>query len=79
MTKKIADRIQACDRRMLRYMAGITLVDRVASEEVARRCGVKPVLLAIREGRLRWFGQVKRREGEGGNRVGGGRGISQLR
>ena len=65
VTKKIADRIQACDRRMLRYMAGVTLADRVASEEVARRCGVKPVLTVVREGRLRWFGHVKRREGEG--------------
>ena len=65
MTKKIEDRIQACDRRMLRYMAGVTLADRVASEELARRCGVKPVLMVIREGRLRWFGHVKRREGEG--------------
>ena len=42
-----------------------TLEDRVASEEVARRCGVKPVLTVVREGRLRWFGHVKRREGEG--------------
>ena len=50
---------------MLRYMAGVTLADRVASEEVARRCGVKPVLTVVREGRLRWFGHVKRREGEG--------------
>ena len=65
MTKKIADRIQACDRRMLRYMAGVTLADRVTSEEVANRCGVKPVLTVVREGRLRWFGHVKRREGEG--------------
>ena len=65
MTKKTQDRIQACDRRMLRYMAGVTLEDRVASEEVARRCRVKPVLTVVREGRLRWFGHVKRREGEG--------------
>ena len=65
MTKKTQDRIQACDRRMLRYMAGVTLEDRVASEEVARRCGVKPVLTVVREGRLRWFGHVKRREKEG--------------
>ena len=46
-------------------MAGVNLTDRVASEEVCRRCGVKPVLTVIREGRLRWFGHVKRREGEG--------------
>ena len=65
MTKKITDRIKATERRNLRYMAGVILADRVASDEVARRCGVKPVLTIVREGRLRRFGHVKRREGEG--------------
>ena len=64
-TKKITDQIQACDRRMLRYMAGVTLADGVASEEVAGRSGVKPLLTVIREGRLRWLKHVKRREEEG--------------
>ena len=65
MSKKIADGIQACDRMMLRYMTGVTLADRVASEEVTRRCGVKPVLTIVREYRLRLFGHVQRREGKG--------------
>ena len=65
MTKMIADRIQACDKRMLRYMAGVSLADQVAREEVTRRCGVEPILTVVREGRLRWFGHVKRRVGEG--------------
>ena len=36
----------------------------MATQEVAR-FGVKPVLKVVREGRLRWFGHVKRREEEG--------------
>ena len=39
--------------------------DQISSEEVARRCGVKPVLTVVRESRLRWFGQVWRRGGDG--------------
>ena len=65
MTKKITDRIQTCDCMTLRYMTGVTLAYRVASEEGGGRCGVKPALTVVEEGRLRWFGHVKRQEGEG--------------
>ena len=50
---------------MLSYMAGVSLSDRVASSEVASRCGVKPLLQVLRESRLRWFGHVRRRRGAG--------------
>ena len=53
ITKILPDRTQPCDRTMLRYMDEVTLANRVASEEVARRCGVKPILTVIREGGLR--------------------------
>ena len=59
------DRVQSimtsCDRRMLRYMAGVSLSERVRSEEVARRCRVDVVETVMRERRLRWFGHVRRR------------------
>ena len=64
-TKRMEDRMQACDRRMLRYMAGVTLADRIPSEEVASRCGVEEVAALMRRGRLRWFGHVLRRNGAG--------------
>ena len=51
-----------CDRRIMRYMAGVSLRDRVRSEEVARRCGMDEVEAVMRERRLRWFGHVRRRE-----------------
>ena len=37
----VQSQIGNCDRRMLRYMAGVTWRDRVRSAEVARRCGVR--------------------------------------
>ena len=42
ITKKLEETLQSCDRRMLPYMAGVSLSDRVASNDVASRCGVKP-------------------------------------
>ena len=43
-------------------MAGVSLQDRVPSAVVAERCGVGQVLDVVRSRRLRWFGQVERRE-----------------
>ena len=51
-----------CDRRMLRYMAGVTRRDQVSSEEVARRCGVGMLGDALLRRRLGWFGHVERRD-----------------
>ena len=65
MTRSLELYLQACDRRMLRYMTGVRLEDRVNSEEIERRCGVKSLLSTVKENRLRWFGHVRRREGRG--------------
>ena len=62
LTQRLENCIQSCDRRMLRYMAGVSLRDRVSSAEVARRCGLKEILEVTRVRRLQWFGHVKRRE-----------------
>ena len=53
------------DRRMLRYMTGVKWQDGVSSEEVAKRCGLGGIQERIRQGRLQWFGHV-RREGDVG-------------
>ena len=49
---------------MLRFLAGVSLRDRLSSAEVARRCGLKEISDLTRVRRLQWFGYVKRR-GEG--------------
>ena len=46
-------------------MAEVKWQDRVSSEEIAKRCGVKEIETKIRQRRLQWFGHV-RREAEGG-------------
>jgi len=65
LTQKDEDIMRKCDRRMLRYMTGVKWQDGVSSEEVAERCGLEDIQERIRQGRLQWFGHV-RREGEEG-------------
>ena len=62
MTQRVLGILTSCDRRMLRYMAGLSLQDRVSSAEVASRCGVEVLENVARRRRLRWYGHVQRRE-----------------
>ena len=59
-TKKDEDIIRKCDRRMMIYMARVKWQDRVLSEEVTNRCGFGDILERTRQGRLQWFGHVRR-------------------
>ena len=47
--------------RMLRWMCGHTKLDRIRNEVFRERLGVVSISEKIKEGRLRWFGHVKRR------------------
>ena len=62
MTRRLEKILVRSDRRMLRYMAGVTWRDDIRSVEVARRCGVEELDVVLRRRRLRWFGHVKRRD-----------------
>ena len=61
LTARLEGILLSCDRRMLRYMAGVTWRDRVRSADVARRCGVRELGDVLRVRRLGWFGHVVRR------------------
>lgn len=63
-TLEIERKIRSSDQRMLRHMAGVRLEDRVSSEVVRERCGVKDIIEELKLKRLRWFGHVRRREGD---------------
>ena len=62
LTARLEGILLSCDRRMLRYMAGVTWRDHVRSAEVARRCGVRELGDVLRVRRLGWLGHVVRRE-----------------
>ncbi|MBV8233323.1 MAG: hypothetical protein JO329_25390 [Planctomycetaceae bacterium] len=51
---------ERAERRMLRWMCGVRLTDRVRTEELYRRLGIEEIGTKLRRGRLRWYGHVER-------------------
>ncbi|KAM0004716.1 putative ste24 endopeptidase [Helianthus debilis subsp. tardiflorus] len=60
--KTQARKMEVAEMRMLRWMCGHTRLDRIRNEVFRERLGVASISKKIKEGRLRWFGHVKRRE-----------------
>ena len=54
-------RLERTERMMMRWMCGVRLKDRVASERLREQLGVDSVFDVVRVGRLRWFGHVMRK------------------
>ncbi|VDP26800.1 unnamed protein product [Heligmosomoides polygyrus] len=50
---------------MLRWMAGVTRMNRIRNDATRRKFGVAPIADKMREVRLRWYGHVLR--GKGGS------------
>ena len=48
--------------RMLRWILDLTLRDKKRNVDIRRILGVACITDKVREARLRWFGQVQRRE-----------------
>ncbi|XP_071722141.1 uncharacterized protein [Rutidosis leptorrhynchoides] len=62
--KQQEHKIKVEEMRMLRWMSGLTLKDKVRNETKRSDLNVAPIDEKIREGRLRWFGHVRRRPRE---------------
>ncbi|XP_076887649.1 uncharacterized protein LOC143537863 [Bidens hawaiensis] len=54
--------MQVAEMRMLRWMCGHTRLDRITNEVFREQLGVVIICEKIKEGRLRWYGHVKRRQ-----------------
>ena len=48
--------------RMLRWICGHTLLDKVKNDVIRSKVGVVSIEDKLRESRLRWFGHVRRRD-----------------
>jgi hypothetical protein len=55
-------RLERTEHMMVRWMCGVSLKNRISSEELTRRLGVEGVTGVVRRGRLRWFGHLERKE-----------------
>ena len=54
--------LERTEMRMLRWICGVTLRDRLRNDEIRRRTGVPCITEKAREARLRWFGHVWRKD-----------------
>ena len=61
MTKAQANRMEVAEMRMLRWTCGKTMLDRIPNEVFRTKLEVESISYKLREGRLRWFGHVRRR------------------
>ena len=44
--------------RMVRWMCGVKLKDRLPSKELRERLGIDDIALVLQQNRLRWYGHV---------------------
>ncbi|MFS7895387.1 hypothetical protein Hanom_Chr00s002805g01704911 [Helianthus anomalus] len=57
-----ARKMDVAEMRMLRWMCGHKRLDRIRNDVFRERLEVASISHKIKEGRLRWFGHVKRRQ-----------------
>ena len=56
--------LEKTEMRMLRRIKGVTVKDKMKSEDIRKELGVRSIKSKARESRLRWFGNVHCREHE---------------
>ena len=54
--------LQRAEMRMVRWMCGVKLKDRLPSKELRERRGVDDIALILQQNRLRWYGHVLRKD-----------------
>ena len=54
--------LQRAEMRMVRWMCGVKLKDRLPSKELRERLGVDDIALVLQQNRLRWYSPVLRKD-----------------
>ena len=54
--------LQRAEMRMVRWMCGVKLKDRVSNKELRERLGIVGIMSVLQQNRLRWHGHVLRKE-----------------
>ena len=62
MTTETLNKLECTQMRMLRWMAGISKLERRTNESIRKAFGVESIETITRKVRLRWFGHVERRD-----------------
>ena len=55
-------KLEVAEMRMLRWMCGVTKLDKIRNERIRGTTKVGEITKRVRERRLKWYGHVTRRE-----------------
>ena len=64
VTKKQVEEMEVAEMKMLRFAMGVTRKDKIRNEDIRSTVKVERLRMKMREGRLRWYGHVMRRDQE---------------
>ena len=64
VTKKQMEEMEVAEMKMLRFTMGVTRKDKIRNEHIRSTVKVKRLGMKMREGRLRWYEHVMRRNQE---------------
>ena len=64
VTKKQVEEMEVTEMKMLRFAMGVTRKDKIRNEHIRSSVKVERLGMKMREGRLRWYGHVMRRDQE---------------
>ena len=64
VTKKQVEEMEVAEIKMLRFAMGVTRKDKIRNEHIWSTVKVERLGMNMREGRLRWYGHVMRRDQE---------------
>ena len=64
VTKKQVEEMEVAEMKMLRFAMGVTRKDKIRNEHISSIVKVERLRKKMREGRLRWYGHVMRRNQE---------------
>ena len=64
VTKKQIEEMEVAKVKMLRFAMGVTRKDKIRNEHTRSTVKVERLGMKMREGRLRWYGHVRRRDQE---------------
>ena len=54
--------LQRAEVRMVRWMCGVKVKDRLPIKELRERLGIDDIALVLQQNRLRWYGHVLRKD-----------------
>ena len=64
VTKKQVKEMEVTEMKMLKFAMGVTRKDKIRNKYIRGTIKVEWLGMKMREGRLRWYGHVKRRDQE---------------